>query len=156
MYPEREKINNDKASGLVRCLRCKRQFNQIYTDCPICKFDSAGRAECSICNKVIDQFAFIQNSNKCPYCNSKNKSQQDDAESVQDTKEIKAASLREATQKKDNLFNNIIMIIVGLAFIIIIYFLTGGFEYFNTYCYYVLAFGIIIFIAGTVRLIKSI
>ena len=67
-FPDAKGKSGNVEFGLVKCLQCNKHFNQIFTDCPICGFDSGGRAKCTYCNKVIEQFAFIQNGNNCPHC----------------------------------------------------------------------------------------
>jgi hypothetical protein len=64
------KHSNKKITAPVICIKCGAEFFQIHTQCPLCQYDSAGRAECSYCHKKIEQFEFIKNHNRCPYCNS--------------------------------------------------------------------------------------
>ena len=52
----------------VKCPKCHKIINDIYTHCPYCLFDTAGEAICISCNKRIHQLEYWKNENFCPYC----------------------------------------------------------------------------------------
>ncbi|MFH2141873.1 MAG: hypothetical protein ABIJ97_05590 [Bacteroidota bacterium] len=153
MYPNNTNISY--TDGLVLCLKCKKPFNKIYTDCPVCHFDSAGRAECAFCGSEIDQFDFIRNRNRCPHCNSEKLNQNiPDNEQIKEKKQISINKVA-INEKTKNPVSNIIFLLAGLLFIVLTLFLTNGYEYYSYYHHFFMAVGVIMFITGLIKLLKK-